>query len=283
MSSPSGKDNGDSWASIFSSLTSIGSPSGQISSDPFSLLATGGATSPSGIQGVSPTGRNMALFDPESAYRMMSLINNDEVLYKAQFSELRQMQSSVSRMHEAGQRMENIALSTDNGSIKAQLQDFLAQYNDWIQRFTSDIRQGGLLADTQAAQASRFELEQNVNNHFFGISNSVHGMQDLGFTIDPVSHLASLDGTKLDSLLASNKQGAVNTVREFSNNFAKSADLLNSDGNFILKQLANLNGAIHFIDTNKNSLQAEFGTGDAAKPSGQVAQALQAYNQTLQT
>lgn len=38
--------------------------------------------------------------------------------------------------------------------------------------------------------------------------------------------------------------------------------------------------AIRFIDDNRDSLRAEFGTGDAARPVGQVAQALAAYNST---
>ncbi len=222
----------------------------------------------------------MALSDPESAYKMMTVINKDDVSYKAQFSELSQMKSYVFQMKDAGQSLGSIALSTGNDSIKSQLHGFAGEYNSWIQRFNPDIQQGGLLADTQVARASQFELEQNVNNHFFGIKDGVHGLSDLGITIDSNTRLASLDITKLDSLLATNKQGVVDTVQEFSANFTKSASLLNSDGNFILKQLDNLNRAIHFIADNKDSLQKEFGTGNAAKPTGQVAQALAAYNQT---
>lgn len=248
---------------------------------PLSLLTQSGNINQSGsIKGSSPAGRNMALADPESAYKMMTVINNADVSYKAQFSELSQMKSSVFQMQDAGQGLGSIALSTGNDSIKLQLRDFVGQYNSWIQRFDSDIQQGGLLADTQAAQASQFELEQNINNHFFGAKDGVHGLSDLGITIDTRTRLATLDAAKLDSLLATNKQGVVNSVQEFSANFAKSASLLNSDGNFILKQLDNLGRAIHFIADNKASLQAEFGTGNAAKPVGQVAQALAAYNQT---
>jgi len=182
-------------------------------------------------------------------------------------------------MQDAGQDLSGIALSTSNDSIKSQLQEFVGQYNNWVQRFNPDIRQGGLLADTQAAEASRFELEQNINYRFFGVQDGVHGLGDLGIAIDPNTRLASLDTFKLDSMLATNKQGVVNTVQEFSANFAKSASLLNSDGNFVLKQLDNLNRAIHYIADNKDSLQKEFGTGSAAKPVGEVARALAAYNQ----
>ena len=281
MSSAFGAKSDDSWATLFSLLSSNSAQFDQLSSDPLSLLTQSSYINQSGgIKGLSPTGRNMALPDPESAYKMMTVINNDDVYYKAQFSELSQMKSAVFQMQDAGQGLGGIALSTGNDNIKSQLQDFVGQYNSFIQRFDPDMQQGGLLADTQAAEASRFELEQNVNNRFFGAKDGVHGLSDLGITIDPNTRLASLDTAKLDSLLAINKQGVVDAVQDFSANFSKSASLLNSDGNFILKQLDNLNRAIHFIADNKASLQTEFGTGSAAKPAGQVTQALAAYNQT---
>ena len=280
MSSAFGTKSDDSWATLFSLLSANSAQFDQLSSDPLSLLTQSSYINQSGgIKGLSSTGRNMALPDPESAYKMMTVINGDDVYYKAQFSELSQMKSAVFQMQDSGQGLGSIALSTGNDSIKSQLQDFVGQYNRFIQRFDPDMQQGGLLADTQAAEASRFELEQNVNNRFFGAKDGVHGLSDLGITIDPNTRLASLDTAKLDSLLAINKQGVVDTVQDFSANFSKSASLLNSDGNFILKQLDNLNRAIHFIADNKASLQTEFGTGNAAKPAGQVAQALAAYNQ----
>lgn len=229
--------------------------------------------------GLSASGRNLSLFDPESGYRMMSLINNNDVAYKAQFSELSQMKSYLGGMQQAAQGLGSIDTTTDNASIKAQLQNFAAQYNDWMQRFDADMSKDGVLAGTQAAQVSRYELDQSVENVFNGAKDGLNGMADLGLTIDPQTKRAVFDGTKLDAVLGSNKQGAVDTVQQFSANFAKSAELLNSDGNFIPNQLNNLNRAIHYIDDNQASLQAEFGLGDSAKPSGQVAQALLAYNQ----
>ena len=281
-----GSKSDDSWASVFSLLLSSSAKTdplslGQFAPSPLTLLGNNSHINQSShINNLSSAGRNMALFDPESAYRMMSVINNDDVLYKAQFSELSQMKSSVFHMQDASQSLGSIALSTGNDSIKSRLQSFVNEYNNWIQQFNPDVQQGGLLADTQAAQASRFELEQNVNNRFFGVKEGVHGLSELGITIAADTHLASLDAAKLESLLASNKQGVVDAVQDFSANFSKSASLLNSEGNFILKQLDNLNRAIHFISDNKDSLQQEFGTGNAAKPTGQVAQALAVYNQT---
>ena len=254
--------------------TSTFSPSDATSASPLDFLSKY-----SNAKEVSATGRNTKLFDPESAYKMMSVINNREVSYKAQFSELSQMQSYVSRMQDAGQTLGKIDLSTDNEQIKFQLNSFAEQYNSWVKRFTPDMQEGGLLADTQAAQVAVRELDQSIKYIFNGAKDGLYGMGDVGITIDPVTNLASLDSVKLDSVLASNKQGAISTIQEFSANFAKSAYLLNSENNFIPNQLDNLNRAIHYIADNKESLQKEFGTGTPAKPTGQVAQALAAYNQ----
>ena len=113
-----------------------------------------------------------------------------------------------------------------------------------------------------------------------GASLGLQGLSDLGISIDPVTKLASLDTSRLDGVLASNKAGDVATVQEFSANFAKSAELLNSAGNFIPSRLGNLDRVIHYIADNKTALQEEFGLGDPAKPTGQVSQALAAYNST---
>ena len=220
----------------------------------------------------------MSLPDPESAYKMMTTINNQDALYKAQFSELSQMKNSVEQMEDAGRSLGGITADTGNDSIKSRLQDFAGQYNAWIQRFAPTTQHGGLLAGTQAAQISIYELEQSVKNVFNGIHDGLRGLGDLGISIGSSTKLMSLDGAKLDAVLAANKRGVVNTVREFSANFAKAADLLNADNNFIPNQLNNLDRVIDYISDNKVSLQKEFGTGDAARPTGQVAKALSAYN-----
>ncbi len=295
---------GDSSASSFSSSlaasiatlkaetlgTLMGSTSGaEMANDPNSigaLLASLEASSASPVSptadaplvnGLSPTGRNMALFDPESAYNMMSLINNNDVLYKAQFSELSEMKSYLSGMQENGKSLGNIDASTSNDSIKTQLQNFASQYNAWRQHFDEDMQPDGLLASAQAAQVARYELDQSIKNIFNGAADGLRGMSDLGLSIDPSTKLATFDPAKLDSVLASNKQGAIHALQQFSANFARSAELLISKGNFILDRLDNLDRVIDYFADNKTALQAEFGLGDTAKPTGQVAQALDAY------
>lgn len=227
--------------------------------------------------GAPQAGRNMALYDPESAYKMMTLINNKDVLYKAQYAELSQMGKSVAKMEQAGTDLVGIAGS--DGDIKSGLQDFVTRYNEWTQRFDPDMQHDGLLAGTQAAQVACYELEQSIKNIFFGAKDGVRGMEALGISVDPDSGAIALDSAKLDAMLASNKQGVVNTLQEFGANFAQSASLLNANNNFIPRQLDNLDRVIDYIAENGTDLRAEFGTGDAAKPTRQIAQALAAYNQ----
>lgn len=300
--SSSREGKGASAGDLFSSLTyrmaafrsqaldtlTGGSSAGRDSADFKGLLAelkTPAATRAAGVDaqadnGLSATGRNLSLFDPESAYRMMSVINHDDVLYKAQYSEMSQMQSYVRDLQQEVGALGEIGTATADAEIEARLQRFVAQYNDWDQRFDADMEGGGLLADTQAAQVARYELKQSIENPFNGAADGLRGLEDLGLTVDPATGQASLDRSKLAATLAQNRQGAVHALQEFGANFAKSAELLNSAGNFIPNRLDNLDRVIHYIADNKESLQAEFGLGDPAKPSGLLAQALAAYNRS---
>lgn len=232
----------------------------------------------SGLSGLSG-GRNLSLFDPESAYRMMTVVNNREVNYKAQYAELTAMGQGVAAMEDAGEAL-NAAAGTatvDGATIKTQLQSFVDQYNAWINRFDKTVQTGGVLDGTQAAEVSLYELEQSVKNIFNGAKDGFHGLADLGVTIDDNTNLASFDAAKFDAALSKNFNGVVNTVKEFSANFDKSAELLNADNNFITNRLANLDRVIDYIGDNKASLQSEFGMGDPAAMNSQVRLALTAY------
>jgi hypothetical protein len=222
-------------------------------------------------------GRNMALADPESAYRMMTLINGKDALFKAQAYELGEMGEAVAEMRQAGLDLSNIA--ADHETVEAGLRDFVAGYNDWVRRFDLALGGDGLLAGTQAAQISRYELEQSVRNMFIGVSEGLSGIDDIGVDVMADGTL-SLDEAKLDAMLDSNMKAVVGATREFGAHFARSAEMLNADNNFIPSQLDNLNRAIRYIGENLASWQAEFGLGDAARPAGQVARALAAYRQT---
>lgn len=224
-------------------------------------------------------GRNLALFDPESAFRLSTLINNRDVLYKAQFAELNQIKGGVSQLQAAGEVLGQIDTATKPAAVAGLLQNFVDRYNHWRESFNADVEQGGLLDKVQAAEISLYELEQSVGNRFFGAQDGVRGLADLGISIDPTTHYLTLDSQQLAATLSANPQGVVNAIDEFSANFAKSAALLNSDNNFIPKQLDNLGRVIHYIDDHRAALAQEFGSGNLAAPSGKIAQALALYQQ----
>jgi hypothetical protein len=234
-----------------------------------------GPTDPSSV--LSADGRNMSLFDPEAAYAMMTLINGKDVDYKAEFAEMSDMKSWLATLQGSTGDFAGVSESSSGDDIAKQLQSFVDAYNGWIERFAPDLAPGGILAATQAAQVSQWELEQSVENIFNGAAAGIHGMRDLGITIDPVSNIASLDRSRLDATLAENKAGAVAALKEFGTGFARAAELLASEGNFVPNRLDNLGRAISYIDDNRLSLQAEFGMGNAAQPNAQVAKALDAY------
>ena len=278
LGSALGGNKASSGTDFLTRLSGAQSGSQLGATDPLSLLGLSTTT-----QGLSPSGRNLSLFDPESAYRMMSVINAKDVTYKAQFSELSEMETLVSGMQQAGQALGGVSALMDNEAIESQLQAFAAKYNDWVTRFDGTVKNNGLLAGTQAAEISLYELEQSVKNIFNGAKDGFHGMRDLGLNIDPNTKLATLDTSQLFAALGTNKTGAINALHEFGANFAKSAELLNSANNFIPNRLGNLDRVIDYITDHRSSLQTEFGLGDPAKPSAQVAKALAAYNQILRT
>ena len=222
-------------------------------------------------------GRNLSLRDPESGYQMMSKINAFETTFKAQFAELSALGDSVEHLEDVGGKLSELAPESTNADIRQQLEGFVSQYNAWVDRFAPTVADGGVLDDVRAAEISLYELEQSVSSIFHGANADVGGLKDIGLSIDPVTKHARLDTIQLDAMLARNKNGVISAIDEFSAHFAKSADMLNEAGNFIPSYLDNRSRAISFIANNLSSLQAEFGTGAAAQPDGQVAQALSAY------
>ncbi|HEX5803209.1 MAG TPA: flagellar filament capping protein FliD [Azospira sp.] len=284
-----------SFDSLLGTMSGKG-PSGGLDAlfDGFSGIAGFGSTASDALaslglagksDGLSAFGRNLSLFDPESGYRMMTDINNRDVTYKAQFAELSEMKAAVGEMRRAGEalaaKMSDATTAGDDAALAAQLQSFVTQYNDWVGRFDGTVKAGGLLAGTQAAEVSLHELRQSIGNIFNGAAGGVRGMPDLGLSTDPASGLATLDGERLRHMLATNRDGVVAAVGEFGRHFARSAELLVSENNFIPNRLGNLDRVIDYIGEHRSSLQGEFGLGDAARPSALVARALAAYEKMI--
>lgn len=249
--------------------------------------AAGGAMSipESSGGGLSASGRNLSLFDPESAYRMMTEINRRDQVYKAQFFELNEMKQGLGEMQAAGEgladRVAGMAAAADGTALTEELTAFVGQYNEWVGRFGDSVGAGGLLAGTQAAEVSLRALRQSIENPFHGAAGGIDGMADIGLEIDARTGRAALDGERLRAALSSNPEGVLAAVGELGEHFARSAGLLVSENNFIPNRLQNLDRAIDFIADNQSSLQAEFGLGDAPRTSAQVTRAVAAYERML--
>lgn len=231
----------------------------------------------SALARLSPLGRNLSLNDPEAGYRMMSTINRRDVTYRAQFAELSALQASVASLQQLGQTLAEVKAGGDGVDLKAKLQEFVGRYNEWIARFDETVKPGGLLAGTRAAEVSLYELEQSVENPFNGAMRGVHGLRDLGVTIDETSRRARFDTAAFDAALTRNRPAVLETIGEFGANFARSAQLLNESDNFIPRRLNKLDGVIDYLADHRPALQAEFGRGDPVRPTAKVAQALAAY------
>ena len=264
-----GADAGSSFGSILANVQA-GNES------PLSALNLNGSVGANALS--SSGGLTATLSDPGSAYMMMTKINTLDVTYKSQYSELSQMDSYLPRIAAAAEELGKTATTDANDSIKTRLQDFVQQYNAWVQRFSPDVQPGGVLENTQAGEIPLYELDQVIENRFIGAKDDLRGLADLGVSVDKKTHLVSLDGSRLDAALKSDKQAVVDALGEFSTKLAASANLLASDDNLIQHRLNNLGGAISYIDGNLGSWKQEFGTGDAANPNGQVQRALAAYS-----
>ena len=226
---------------------------------------------------LSPTGRNLSLFDPESAYRMMSLINQREVAYKAQFAELGEMKTALGGLQQAVEPLTGLDLTADDATVSGRVNAFIGKYNAWIERFDDTVDNGGILDGTQAAEFSLQALEQSIGNIFVGAGSGFRGLRDLGIEIDQTTHLATFDSKRLNSAITRNHEGVITTLHEFGSHFARSAELLISENNLIPNRLANLNRVIDYLGENLPALQQEFGLGDPVRTPAQTARALHAY------
>jgi len=242
------------------------------------LTGTSSTADPSGISGLSPTGRNIALNDPESAYKMMSLIREQDVQHKAQRADLSAMKSAVVDLQAASQPFAAVTSNTSASDLKQMAQAFVDKYNGWSKAYTQDV-QSGTLAGTQAAEIALSEVKQSVTNQFNGAAAGLHGLADIGIQVDPTSNIATFDASKFDSAIQSNPKGVASAASEFGANFAKTTDLLRADNNFIAHQMANLDNVIGYVANNLSSLTQEFGSGDAPSQSSvYVNNALKAYS-----
>lgn len=238
----------------------------------FEVILSGGASDPGAADFASllgeqtaridTAGRNLSLRDPEAAYRMMTEINRRESEFKTEHAALQQMSDDIVRLESVGHGLEVLDTSSTNQEISAKLEDFVAQYNAWEDRYDDQVAKGGTLDNIQAAEVALWEMECSVRSIFPGAADGIRGLSDLGIEIDAGSKQARFDPARLQAALSDNRTGAIHAIDEFSAAFTKSADLLNGQDNFMRHALENRSRAMEFIASHRSSLEQEFGTGD---------------------
>jgi len=229
------------------------------------------STTPSGLDASQPFIR--------PGQNVMTVINRVEVSFKAQFSELSELNNTLENAQDMAQKLLAIDLQTSNADIKSALQTFIETYNAGVNRFAAEVAQGGILEGSQEAMRARFATQRDINNPLIGADGGLRGgMHALGVSVNPKTGLAILDEERLDTVLAhENNDADARTIADFAKNFIATIENLNAQGNPQDKQLANLDRAIHWINSNRDAVQQEFGVGKAATPNGAFAKAAAAY------
>jgi hypothetical protein len=229
------------------------------------------STTPSGLDALQPfsyPGQNV-----------VTVINRVDVSFKAQFSELSQLKSTLAHEQDSAQQLATIDEHTSSADIKSKLTDFIATYNAGVNRFAPVVAAGGVLEGSQEAGRARFATRRDISDPLIGAVDGLRGgMSALGIAVDPRTGLASIDEAQLDAVLAKDTDADMHTIVDFAKTFMQTTAMLNSKGNQQDNQLANLDRAIHWIADNRVSVEKEFGPGEAARPNAAFAKAAAAYS-----
>lgn len=227
----------------------------------------------------TPTGLDASQSFSKPGQNMVTVLNRVEVTFKAQFSELGAMRNSLVHEQDAAQKLKALTPQTPDADIKAALADFVARYNAGVDRFAPSVAKGGILEGSWEAERARFATERDINYLLNGAEAGLKGgLAALGISTDPKTKLASVDQQQLDAALAANKGNVVAALTSFAGTFSDTIAALNAAGHAQMRQMANLDRAVHWIDANKADVQKEFGPGAAATPSDAFAKAAALYD-----
>jgi hypothetical protein len=168
--------------------------------------------------------------------------------------EMAKIKDGMAAIQAAGKSLDNVSTSTDIESIKTYLQTFAAKYNEWISGVGGTTKSDALQAGVQTANASLNKIGQSIEKIFGSTKDSFHSLHDLGFSVDPNTNLASIDTSKLDALLITQKDAAINSIHQFSADFAKTIEPLNLASNLASIPSAYLNKALAaYAQTHRNA------------------------------
>lgn len=221
---------------------------------------------PSGLDATQPFS--------QPGQNVVTVINRVDVSFKAQFSALSELKSTLALEQESADKLATIDAHTSNAEFKSKLMDFVATYNSGVRHIASEVAQGGVLEGSQEARRAQFATQRDIANPLIGADG---GMSALGVSIDPRTGLASVNEAQLDAVLARDTDADVRTIVDFATTFSQTTTSLNSKGNQQDNQMNNLDRAIHWIADNRVEVQQEFGPGLLARPNAAFAKAAAAY------
>jgi hypothetical protein len=227
-----------------------------------------------------PTGLDSSQPFSTPGQNMVTVLNRVEVSFKAQYSELEQLTRRLKDEQGVARKLTAFDANSSNADIKAALGQFVAAYNDGVQRFAPEVAQGGILEGSWEARRARFATEREISYLLTGSSAGVKGgLASMGITTDKKTGLASIDESMLDAALAKDKSKAVFAIADFGKNFDAMVDSLTAADHSQLRQMDNLDRAVHWIMANREDVQKEFGPGAAATPNEAFARAAARYDQ----
>ncbi|PWF48596.1 hypothetical protein [Massilia glaciei] len=227
----------------------------------------------------TPTGLDSSRPFSQPGQNMVTVLNRVEVSFKAQFSELAQMRTSLALQQDAARQLTGVDAHTPNAQLKGALDNFVASYNGGVERFSPELAAGGILEGSWEAARARFATARDIGHILNGHGAGVRGgLATLGISTDPKTGMAAVDHAKLDAALADNKAGHAAAITDFATAFVGTVDSLTATGHAQQRQMANLERAVHWIDANKAAVQKEFGPGAAATPNAAFARAAARYD-----
>lgn len=227
----------------------------------------------------TPTALDAAGSFSKPGQNIVTVLNRVEVTFKAQYAELAEMRKSLVHEQDAAQRLKTLNATSTDAELTSALDEFVASYNAGVRRFAPSVDKGGVLEGSWEATRARFATQRDIayilNGSEIGLKG---GLAALGISTDPVTKLAAVDHAQLDSALANNKGNVVAALTSFANTFSATVDCLNAADHAQVRQMANLDRAVHWIGDNRASVQKEFGPGAAATPNEAFAKAAALYD-----
>jgi hypothetical protein len=228
----------------------------------------------------TPTGLDASKSFSTPGQNMVTVLNRVEVTFKAQHAELGEMRTSLIHEQDAAHALQGLGAQSTAAEIGAAVDQFVARHNAGVSRFAPELKAGGVLEGSWEAERALFATDRDIDYILNGSEVGVKpgGLAAIGISTDPKTGMASVDHAQLNAALAKDHGNVVSALRAFGSTFSTTVDTLNAADHAQVRQMANLDRAVHWIDANKADVQKEFGPGAAATPNDAFANAAARYD-----